>query len=203
MSRKLSTRKRPPRDRHMIKEQEKIEEDVFEKRTMMSLWRMFNHNIVSKLDFMIAKGKEANIYVADAGKEVNGSYVILKIFRVETSSFDKRIDYMLGDPRFEKINRRNIYSVVTTWCKKEYGNLKIAEMAGVHAPLPYYFKDNILAMEFLSNDDMPAQTLKNTIIENPAKVLDAILEDIRKLYSVELVHGDISEYNILMKGSVL
>ncbi len=200
MSRKLSTRKRPARDKHMIKEQEKIEEGVFEKRTVMALWRMFNHNIISKLDFMIAKGKEANIYVADAGKEVNESYVILKIFRIETSSFDKRIDYMLGDPRFEKINKRDMYSVVTTWCKKEYGNLRIAEMAGVHAPLPYYFKDNILAIEFLSNEDMPAQTLKNTRLEDPEQVLDAILGDIKKLYSAELVHGDISEYNILMKG---
>ena len=200
MSRKLSTRKRPDRNKHMIREQLKVEEGVFEKRTMMAMWRMFNHNIVSRLDFIIAKGKEADIYVADAGSEVNDSNVILKIFRVETSSFDKRIEYMLGDPRFEKIDRRNIYAVVTTWCRKEYGNLKIAEMAGIHAPLPFYFKDNILAEEFISNDDMPAQTLKNTALENPANVLDTILEDLGKLYGAELVHGDISEYNILIKG---
>jgi RIO kinase 1 len=202
MSRKVSTRKRPERDVHMIKEQLKIEEGVFDNRTMMALWRMFNHNIVSRLDFIIAKGKEADVYLADAGSAIAGSLVVLKIFRAETSSFDKRVDYMFGDPRFEKIKKGNVYELVTTWCKKEYGNLKIAQMAEVHAPIPYYFKDNILAIEFIGSDETPARTLRDTTLEDPARVLDTILSDIRKLYGLELVHGDISEYNILIKGVV-
>ena len=201
MARKLSTRKRPARDVHMLKEQLKIEDGVFDNRTMMFLAKVFTHNIVSKLDFLIAKGKEADVYVADAGTKVEKKYVVLKIFRIETSSFYKRVDYMLGDPRFDGIKISNLYNVVTTWCKKEYGNLKIAEMADVHAPKPYYFMGNILAMEFISNNDTPAQTLKNTIIKDPEKVLDMILLDMKKLYAAELVHSDMSEYNVLMKGS--
>ena len=199
MSRKVSTRKRPERDEHMIKEQLKIEEGVFDNRTMMALWRMFNHNIVSKLDHIIAKGKEAEVYLADSGSSIAGDYTVLKIFRMETSSFDKRVEYMFGDPRFDKIRKNNIREIVQTWCKKEFGNLKIAQMAEVHSPIPYYFKDNVLAIEFIGTESTPSQTLKNIEVSDPKKVLNAIIGDIRKLYQAELVHGDISEYNILMK----
>ncbi len=100
MSRKLSTRKRPDRDVHMIKEQLKIEEGVFDNRTTMAMWRMFNHNIVSKLDYMIAGGKEADVYLAEGGSQINYDLVALKIFRIETSDFNNRMKYILGDPRF-------------------------------------------------------------------------------------------------------
>ena len=126
MARKLSTRKRPDRDVHMIKEQLKIEEGVFDQRTTMALWKMFNHNIISRLDYMIATGKEADVYLADGASQVNNDLVALKIFRVETSDFNKRINYIVGDPRFEKI-KKDLNSIVATWCKKEYGNLKVAE----------------------------------------------------------------------------
>ncbi len=202
MARRLGKRKRPDRGTHMIKEQLKIEEGIFENRTMMCLWRMFNHGIITKMDFVLKTGKEADVYIADAGPQAQGAeYVILKIFRIETSSFPKRMDYMIGDPRFEGV-RNNIFAIVNTWCRKEYGNLMAAEIAGVHAPRPYYFRGNVLAIEFIGEDDIPARTLKESQIENPAAVLDMILEDMKKLYGAQLVHGDVSEYNILMKADV-
>lgn len=198
MSRKLSTRKRPDRDVHMLKEQLKIEAGVFDNRTIMALWRMFNHNIISSVDYMIAGGKEADVYLAEGASQVNNDLVALKIFRIETSDFNNRIKYIVGDPRFEKI-KKDIFSVVITWCKKEYGNLKVAETAEIHAPRAYYCKGNILAMEFIgSSEGTPAKRLKDTKLDNPEEVLDTVLEDIKKLYALELVHADISEYNILM-----
>ncbi len=198
MARKLSTRKRPERSEHMLKEQLKIEEGIFDRRTMMSLWKMFNHNIITKMDYLISTGKEADVYLADGGSQINFDFVALKIFRIETSDFGKRIDYIRGDPRFEKV-KKDTLSIVTTWCKKEYGNLKVAELAEIHAPRPYYCNGNVLAMEFLGDSNgAPAKRLKDVVVDNPKEVLDTILEDLRKLYELELVHADISEYNILM-----
>ena len=99
---------------------------------------------------------------------------------------------------FESSIMNNVQEVVNTWCKKEYGNLKAAEMAGVRAPRPYYFRGNVLAMEFIGYDGKPANTLKETELAEPQEVLDMILSDLRKLYKAEFVHGDVSEYNILM-----
>jgi serine/threonine-protein kinase RIO1 len=41
--------------------------------------------------------------------------------------------------------------------------------------------------------------LKYTRIENPGHVMDSIIEQIRRLYRKELVHADMSEYNVLVK----
>lgn len=201
MARRVSKRKRSSREDYMLSEQLKIEEGVFDTRTMLRLRRLFSQNIVSQLEFIIAKGKEADVYIASGGSKVSEEYVAVKIFRIETSSFGKRVDYITGDPRFGKI-KTGIYSMVNEWCKKEYGNLKIAEAARIHAPKPYMFSGNVLAMEFIGVDGKPSQTLRVGGTEDPEKTLNILIGDIKKLYERELVHGDISEYNILMKDGV-
>ena len=198
MARMRSKRKRPEREERQLKEARKIEEGVFENRTLMRLQKLFTKGIISKLDFVIGTGKEADVYLADAGEKMRGQFVIVKIFRVETSYFRKREDYIIGDPRFRGV-RISLANLVNEWCKKEYANLKIAEAAGVHAPRPYLFNGNIIAMSFIEDNGAPAPRLKDCALEDPKKVLRAILSDIKKLYKEGMVHADISEYNRLMK----
>ncbi len=197
MAQRRSKKKRPSREKHMLREQLKIEQGVFDKRTMMNLRPFFTHGIISKLYFLTARGKEADIYIAEAGQGVNDNLVIVKIFRIETSSFDKRLDYIIGDPRFEKI-KNGIFQIVYAWCKKEYGNLKLAQEAKINAPKPYMFSGNVLAMQFIGSNGMPASSLKETKLSNPNEMLYEIILSIKKLYKIGLVHSDISEYNILI-----
>ncbi|MDE1804299.1 MAG: serine protein kinase RIO [Candidatus Micrarchaeota archaeon] len=201
MAQRVSKKKRPSREEHMLREQLKIEEGVFDHRTMSRLEKLFTHGIISRLGFLISKGKEADVYIADAGANVKADFVAVKIFRIETSSFYSRTEYMIGDPRFPKI-KREIFWIVNEWCKKEYGNLKIAVSAKAHVPKPYYFNGNVLAIEFLGSDDRVAPQLKHAELQDPKKVLGTILSDVKKLYENELVHADLSEYNILMKEGV-
>jgi RIO kinase 1 len=202
MSRMVSKRKRSSREDYPLSEQLKIEEGVFERRTMLHIKKLFTRNIISKLEFIIAKGKEADVYIADHGSSVPSDFVAVKIFRLETSSFEKRTDYINGDPRFFRI-KSGISGIVNEWCKKEYSNLRIAEAAGLHSPKPYLFNGNILAMEFIGDSEgKPSQSLKAAGAADPVNALDSILEDMKKLYSRDLIHGDISEYNILMKDEV-
>ena len=199
MARRVSKRKRPSREEMVLREQLKIEEGVFDTRTMLNLGKLFTHNIISYMHFIIARGKESDIYLAEPGSAIKGDVVVVKIFRIETSSFDRRLDYIIGDPRFEKI-KRNMFHIVNTWCKKEFGNLKLAEIANVNAPKPYASFGNVLAMEFIGENGVPAKSLKESELENPEKVFKEIIKNVKKLYRVDLVHGDLSEYNILMKG---
>ncbi len=201
MARRLGRRKRPKREKYAEREQLVIEEGVFDTRTMLRLRKLFTHRIIERLIFLVGKGKEADTYVAEAGKEAGCNLVAVKIFRIETSSFESRKGYMIGDPRFSRI-KLSMYSIVNEWCKKEFGNLKIAQAAGIHAPRPLIFSGNVLAMEFIEDNGAAAQMLKNTVVERPEEVIDAIIDDIKKLYEHNLVHADVSEYNVLMKGGV-
>lgn len=197
----LSKKKQPSKEKHLLKEELKIENGVFDSRTMFMVGKLFTKGVITKLLFIIARGKEADVYLADAGSEIGSDYVVLKIFRRENARFQKKMQYITGDPRFSRV-KSNVFSVVNEWCKKEYANLIVATEAGVHAPRPYAFRGNILAMEFIGKEGYPSKTLREEKVDNPEKVLDMIIEDMSKLYKSELVHADMSEYNILMLGDV-
>lgn len=204
MARRLGKRKRPLREKHMIKEQNKVDTGIFDSQTMVYLSKFFNKGIIQELKFPIAKGKEADVYLATAGDAdtVRGKrYVVLKFFRVETSSFYNMADYILGDTRFNKISRSKI-AIVKVWCMKEYGNLQMSRSARVNAPEPYMFNGTVLAMEFVGDDDgVAAEQLRRVYLDDAEDVLDQIIEQVRRLYKSGLVHADLSEYNILVKDS--
>ncbi len=198
MARRVSKKKRSSREDYMLSEQFKVEGGMLDQKTMLRLGKFFTHNIVSRLLYMIGRGKEADTYIAEAGSVVDADFVAVKIFRIETSSFGKRIEYMEGDPRFGKL-KPSMFNIVNEWCKKEYSNLKIAEIAKVHAPRAYMFNGNVLAMELIGEGEMPSKQLRRVELDDPEKVLDTILSDMKRLYKNNLVHADMSEYNVLMK----
>src|SRR5271157_787241 len=117
-----SKKKQPSKEEHLLKEQLKIEEGIFDSRTMFRLGKLFSKGIVTRMLFIMARGKEADVYLADAGKSISKEFVVLKIFRMENARFQNRIKYITGDPRFGRV-KPNIYAIVNEWCKKEYGNL--------------------------------------------------------------------------------
>ncbi len=200
MSQKRSKRKRSSREEYQLRERLKIEEGVFDERMMLNLRKLFSHGFVYTLEFIIAKGKEADVYVAEGGERVDGAPVIVKIFRKENTNFENRMAYLIGDPRFEKV-KMTVSALASEWCRKEYGNLKLANAIGVRCPKPYIFSGNVLCMELIGEDGKPSQRLKAARPENPAEMLGKILIEIKKLYSGNLVHADISEYNILVMGN--
>ncbi|MGC8571792.1 MAG: serine protein kinase RIO [Candidatus Micrarchaeia archaeon] len=188
------------RKEYISKGKEKSTTNEFNEKTSIILSKFFNKGIIKKVDYIIARGKEADIYIAEAGGSeivANEKFIILKLFRIETSSFFNIRDYIVGDPRFRKINRAK-YSLINEWCKKEYRNLQIAIEAHVNAPKPFMFKKNILAMSLIENNGKPAPKLHDILLDNPQNVYNQILKSVSLLYNMELVHADLSEYNILI-----
>lgn len=184
--------KKPSKEDFQLKERIKIESDVFDKRTLLNLSRLFKKGIVETIDYPISTGKEANVFRATVP---GGSYVAVKIYKTETARFFRRSSYLEGDPRFSKI-KHNEWEIVKAFAKKEYKNLTICQDAGVHAPKPYYILENIVVMEFLGEGDLPYSTIEQVGPRGKGD-LEGILKDIRGMYKAGLVHADISEYNIL------
>jgi len=107
-------------------------------------------------------------------------------------------NYIIGDPRFKKIPR-NISKVIYLWASKEYKNLKRAYKVGLSVPNPIFIKNNILIMEYIGFESIPAPILKD--IKTPKNIfnlMNEVLTFIKELYQkANLVHGDLSEFNIL------
>src|SRR5208283_5943842 len=112
----------------------------------------------------------------------------LKFFRGEGISFNKMREYIEGDPRFGNL-RSTRTSIVEIWCRKEFGNLVLAQEAGASVPKPYMFNGNILAMEFIGSESgVAAPRMKDVALDDPNKTLKNILNQVKLMYRSGLVH---------------
>ncbi|WP_407355382.1 serine protein kinase RIO [Methanolobus sp. WCC5] len=174
----------------------KVRENVFDEPTLKTLYILSNKGIIDAMGGSISTGKEANVFLAE-GEEKD---VAVKIYRISSSTFNSMEDYILGDPRFRNI-RHSKRDIIFAWTKKEQRNLMRAKEAGVRVPEPIVAERNILVMEFMGEDEKPYPLLKDITLEkeDAKKIYDTIMIYIDLLYNkADLIHGDLSEYNILI-----
>ncbi len=173
-------------------------EEVFDTATLMALYDLINRGYISKMHGVVNAGKEARVYWAE---DSNGNDVAVKIYLTSSSEFRRSMSmYIEGDPRFERI-RRDTRSLVYAWARKEFRNLQRAYAVGVRVPRPIVVNKNILVMEFIGEDGVPAPLLKDYLPSDVEGFFDEVLRYVKLLYSkAELVHADLSEYNIMVWG---
>jgi RIO kinase 1 len=88
---------------------------------------------------------------------------------------------------------------VFAWTQKEFRNLQRAAEVGIPVPEPYDAERNILIMEFIGKDGVPAPRLRDVKLEEPERIYQAIEGYMVTLYQeAKLVHSDLSEFNILL-----
>jgi len=193
---RLDRAKDKSRVREKDSEQLKVEENVFDVPTLKILYTLSNKGIIKAMGGAISTGKEANVFYAEGpDKEL-----AVKIYRIASSTFKAMDAYIMKDPRFTNI-RNNKRDIIFAWTRKEFQNLKRAKNAGVRVPEPVIAEKNILIMEFMGEKERPYPLLKNTYLEDDeAKLIfDTVVEYMRLLYKrANLVHADLSEYNILI-----
>ena len=174
-------------------------EQVMDPRTRMILFKLQNNGYISELGGCVSSGKEANVYQC-LGRERNGSLAI-KIFKMSILVFKDRDRYVSGEFRFRRgYGKKNPTKMVQTWAEKEMRNLVRIHSAGIPSPRPHVLRSHVIVMEFLGQDGWPSPRLKDAnISQSKARELyRQILLNVRKMYhDCKLVHGDLSEYNML------
>ena len=179
-------------------EQFKVEASVFDDATLGALYKLVQDGHIDAFGGPISTGKEANVYTALAP---NGE-VAVKVYRINASDFRHMREYLDGDPRFEGIGSDK-KKVVVAWTKKEFANLERARTAGVRVPTPIAMERNVLVMEYLGGDTQRAKRLSEVDVENPETAFEVVREYMRRLYAAGLIHGDLSEYNLVVHGGEL
>jgi RIO kinase 1 len=177
-------------------EELEVLEEVFDRSTLMVVYDFLNTGVLGSIYGVVSAGKESRVYWA---KDSAGKELAVKIFLTVSAEFRKgMLPYIEGDPRFKGV-KHDTRSLVFTWARKEYRNLEQATWARVRVPRPVAVKKNVLLMAFIGKDGKSAPLLRERYPASPRKVYDEILVSLERLYSkAELVHGDLSEYNIMM-----
>ncbi|HTY74234.1 MAG TPA: serine protein kinase RIO [Candidatus Nanoarchaeia archaeon] len=177
-------------------------EEVFDQSTRMVLFKFLNNGVLNEVSGVISAGKEARVYW---GKTKEGEERAVKIYLTSSAEFKKgMLMYIEGDYRFKNV-RRDTRSLISTWAQKEFRNLDEANKAKVRVPKPIAVERNIVIMEFIGKDGVSAPRLKEQPPDDPAKTYKQLLTFMKRLYQkAELVHGDLSEYNLMTwKGKLV
>jgi len=177
-------------------EEYEVMEEVFDRSTLMVIYDFMNKGTIDEIHGVVKAGKEARVYW---GKNKEGKEIAIKIYLVVSSEFRKGlVKYIEGDPRFQGL-KHGTRSLIFAWAQKEFKNLELAVRARVRVPKPIAVRNNVLIMEFIGENGESAPSLKEQQPKNPVKVYEDIMTYLEKLYrKAELVHGDLSEYNIMI-----
>ena len=187
------------RDKVLIKDRSSeraVMEEVFDRSTLMTIYDFLNKGTISEIFGVVKAGKEARIYW---GKDKERNELALKIYLTTSVEFKRgMLPYIEGDPRFSHV-RMDTRSLVYAWAQKEFKNLQRAHEVGVRVPKPIAVNKNVLIMEFIGEEGASAPLMKETVLKKPREIYQKLLTYVKRLYQgAELVHGDLSEYNVMI-----
>lgn len=177
-------------------------ENVMDPRTRMILYKLVNSGFLKEINGCVSTGKEANVYYAVSG---DGTPAALKVFKTSILVFKDRDQYVTGEFRFQSYCKSNPRKMVRTWAEKEARNLTRLANAGIHAPRVRLLRQHVLIMDFIGDDGWPAPRLKEVAFPTFAALdrcyLDLLVMMRTMFTQCRLVHGDLSEYNLLVDGN--
>jgi RIO kinase 1 len=170
-------------------------EKVFDKNVIRVIHNLSSLGHFDHLEYTISTGKEAHVFRAS---DKNGHPRAVKIYKIETSDFKRMEDYLHFETRFQKI-KNDKRQIVFAWTQKEFASLRKLREAGVPVPMPLAAKENVLVMEFIGENGEASPRLKDAHIQDLEKFYENVVEAIAGMLNAKLIHGDLSEYNILVR----
>jgi RIO kinase 1 len=162
--------------------------------------------IIDEVVRPLMSGKEAEVYVVVAGGEER----VAKVYKhANVRSFKQRTDYTDGrkvrnsrDRRaMSKGTRHGRSQEEAAWRSTEVDVIYKLHAAGVRVPVPYNFAEGVLVMELvLGSDGRPAPRLGDVSFspEEARAIYDRVLQDVVRMLCAGVVHGDLSDFNVLM-----
>lgn len=157
---------------------------VFNGYDTLALHTLTRRGTIQALGTLIGVGKESEVYEA-----MGLGVVVLKFHRV-------------GQRSFQAVRLKRGYMPEGGHCpwifassnsaKMEDDVLKILHPA-VSVPLPIDQNRHVVAMSFV-----PGINLSRAELAEPEVILDRILDNIHKAYRLGIIHGDLSEFNIMV-----
>lgn len=154
----------------------------------------------------LKSGKEADVYTVLCGEEIRCA----KVYKEATQrSFKQAVQYQEGRKVRNSRNARAMQKGSKFGRKQQEESWQTAEVdalfrlanAGVRVPQPYICLDGVLLMELITDGDgVVAPRLSDVILTEEEAVADfeTMIRNIVRMLCAGIVHGDLSEFNVLM-----
>ena len=167
---------------------------------------LLEDGLIDDVTRQLMSGKEAMVFVVLCGDEVRCAKVYKE---ANKRSFRQSVDYTEGRKTknsrqaraMQKGSKYGRESQEAAWQSAEVDALYRLANAGVRVPTPYNFYEGVLLMELVTGDDGNAAPRLNDVqlSEETAREYHAFLiQQVIKMLLAGIVHGDLSEFNILV-----
>ena len=175
-------------------------------KTPKRLQSLLEEGLIDSVVRQLMSGKEATVYVVRCA----GETLCAKIYKDATQrSFRQAVDYTenrkVKNSRqaraMAKGTRFGRESQEAAWRSAEVDALYRLAAAGVRVPAPRNFYEGVLLMELVTDEHGDAAPRLNDVIftpEDAAVYHDALIGEMVRMLCAGIVHGDLSEFNILL-----
>uniref|UniRef100_A0AAR2JYS3 Serine/threonine-protein kinase RIO3 n=1 Tax=Pygocentrus nattereri TaxID=42514 RepID=A0AAR2JYS3_PYGNA len=186
------------------KKEHSTAEQAVDSKTRLLMYKMVNAGILENINGCVSTGKESVVFHADGGsfeEIIVPKECVLKVFKTTLNEFKNRDKYIKDDYRFkDRFSKLNPRKIIRLWAEKEMHNLARMKKAGIPCPEVVVLKKHILVMSFIGQDQVPAPKLKEAMLscEDMKKAYYQVVQMMQLMYKeCNLVHADLSEYNML------
>ncbi len=154
----------------------------------------------------LKSGKEASVYVVRAGGEV----ICAKVYKdMAQRSFQARVQYqegrkVRGSRQARAIGKASKFGKreqETAWKNTEVDALYQLVEAGVRVPRPHGYHHGVLLMSLVTDEDGHSAPRLGEVELEPDQARrfhDELMRDVVRMLCLGLIHGDLSEYNVLV-----
>jgi len=170
------------------------------------LQSLVEEGLIDTVVRQLMSGKEALVYVVRSGEETRCA----KVYKEATQrSFRQAVDYTenrkVKNTRqaraMAKGSRFGRQAIEAAWQSAEVDALYRLAAAGVRVPRPHNFHEGVLLMELVTDEHGDAAPRLNDVVFTPEEARRhhaTLLTEVVRMLCAGIVHGDLSEFNILL-----
>ena len=175
-------------------------------KTPKRLLPLQEEGLIDEVLVQLKSGKEATVYLVRCGDEIRAA----KMYKdAAQRSFKQAAVYLEGRKtrntrdaramaRGSKFGKRVMEA---GWQNAEVDALYKLDAAGVRVPKPYGCFDDVLLMELVTDDEGQAAPRLCELVFSEEEAIELhheLIQEVVRMLCAGVVHGDLSEYNILM-----
>lgn len=181
---------------------------------MRSIEEFLDEALITEVLNVIRSGKEATVYRCRAHRSLGAPFAAAKVYHSSGHrSFHSAAGYEagrhFGPGQVQRaVARRTGFGQearLSAWVGREFDLLSALNYAGADVPAPYACTDAAILMEYVGDAAGPAPQLQHADLdpEDAQPLFDRVLENVELLLRANVVHGDLSAFNILYNAGRL
>jgi RIO kinase 1 len=175
-------------------------------KTPTALQPLIDDGVIDEVIRSLKSGKEATVYLVRTGTQTRCA----KVYRdMRQRSFQRRAQYQEGRKvrgsrqarAMNKSTRFGRSEQEAAWKNAEVDALYRLQAAGVRVPKPYGYFNDVLVMELVTDsagDPAPRLGEIDLSPEQAREYHDFLIRQIVRMLNIGLIHGDLSEFNVLV-----